>query len=66
MTDIPNVDESNINKYRMKTLKQALKLETKGMKRRGRSVYSIVKQEFGLKGNKQSVYEQFCKICEES
>lgn len=43
---------------RLCTLKGALRLELLGMKRRGRSVYSIVKQEFGFKGNKQKVYEQ--------
>ena len=33
-----------------------------GMKRRGQSAYSIIKQEFGLKGNKQSVLEQIEKL----
>lgn len=42
--------------------KHALKLELKGIKRRGRSVYAIVKEEHGLKGNKQSVYDQYCQI----
>jgi hypothetical protein len=44
--------------FRMKTLRGALKLETLGMKRNGRSVYSIVKEEFGFKGSKQKVLEQ--------
>ena len=38
--------------FRMKALRGALKLEILGMKRRGRSVYSIVKEEFGFKGGK--------------
>jgi hypothetical protein len=29
-----------------------------GMKRSGSSAYSIVKEEFGLKGNKKSVLQQ--------
>ena len=29
-----------------------------GMRRRGQSVYSLVKQEFGYKGNKASVLKQ--------
>ena len=37
----------------------ALKLETLGMNRRGQSVYSIVKKEFNLKGNKKKVYDDF-------
>jgi len=49
---------SEIAMFRMKTLRSALKLEILGMSRRGRSVYSIVKEEFRLKGNKQKVLEQ--------
>ena len=47
-----------IEAFRMRTLRGALKLEVLGMKRRGPSVYSIVKKEFGFKGNKQKVLEQ--------
>jgi len=54
----------DINMFRMLSLKGALGLEVKGMKRRGRSAYSIVKEEFGLKGNKQRVLEQFTAIVE--
>tara|TARA_R100000781_G_scaffold107107_1_gene71251 strand:- start:376 stop:597 length:222 start_codon:yes stop_codon:yes gene_type:complete len=54
----------DINMFRMLSLKGALSLEVKGMKRRGRSAYSIVKEEFGLKGNKQRVLEQFTAIVE--
>ena len=48
----------SINKVRLLTLKSALKLEILGMNRRGRSVYSIVKQEFGFKGSKAKVLQQ--------
>jgi hypothetical protein len=44
--------------FRMKALRGALKLEILGMKRRGRSVYSIVKEEFGFKGGKAKVLKQ--------
>ena len=44
--------------YRLLTLRSALELEILGMKRRGRSVYAIIKEEFGFKGNKQKVYDQ--------
>ena len=54
----------DINMFRLLALKGALSLEVKGMSRRGRSVYSIVKEEFGLKGNKQRVLEQFTAIVE--
>jgi hypothetical protein len=29
------------------------------MKRSSRSVYSLIKEEFGLKGNRQKVYDTF-------
>ena len=51
-----------INDYRAKVLLSALKLECLGMKRSGPSVYSIVKREYSLKGNKQSVYNQLESI----
>ena len=51
-----------IEAFRMKALRSALKLEVLGMKKRGRSAYSIVKAEFGLKGSKKSVLEQFEKL----
>ena len=44
--------------FRLRSLRGALKLEIAGMKRRGRSVYSIIKEEFGFKGNKQRVLKQ--------
>jgi len=49
----------NVEFYRLITLRSALDLEIRGLKRRGRSVYSIIKEEFGFKGNKQKVYDQF-------
>jgi len=47
-----------IDAFRLRTLRGALKLEILGMRRGGRSVYSIVKEEFGFKGSKQKVLEQ--------
>ena len=43
---------------RLIALKHMLHLEMKGMKRRGRSAYSIVKEELGFRGNRQRVYDQ--------
>ncbi len=54
-----------ITLYRMKTLRSALKLEILGMKRKGRSVYSIIKEEFGLTGSKQVVLEKFVEVIAE-
>ena len=57
--------KENIAKVRLISLRGALRLELRGMKRRGRSAYAIIKEEFNLKGNKQKVYDQFDKIVEE-
>ena len=51
-------------RVRIAVLVGALKLEVLGMKRRGRSVYAIVKDEFGLRGNKKRVLEQLQDIKE--
>jgi hypothetical protein len=53
---------SAIVDYRAKVLLSALKLECLGMKRNGPSVYSLIKKEFNLKRNKQSVYNQLKSI----
>ena len=51
-------------RVRIAVLVGALKLEVAGMKRRGRSAYAIVKDEFGLRGNKRRVLEQLTDIKE--
>jgi hypothetical protein len=51
-----------IQQFRARALLRGLKLETLGMARRGQSCYSIIKTEYGLKGSKQKVYDQFKKI----
>ena len=59
--------EDNIKKFRLIALRYALDLEIKtGMKvSRGRTAYSIIKNEFNLKGNKQNILNQFTKLVEE-
>lgn len=44
----------------------ALRLEVLGMKRRGQSAYSIIKQEYGLKGSRQAVLDQLTAMIEEA
>jgi hypothetical protein len=51
-----------IDAFRLISLRGALRLEIMGMKKRGRSAYSIVKEEFKLKGNKQKVFDQLTDI----
>ena len=47
-----------IELYRLLTLKGALKLELKGIKHRGRTAYSILKEELYLKGSREKVLQQ--------
>lgn len=57
--------KEQINLFRMKTLLIGLRLEANtGMKltNRAPSAYSIIKKEYGLKGSKASVYNQFVQI----
>ena len=54
----------DIDLYSIVAKRSALVLEMRGMKRRGRSAYSLIKEEFGLKGNKQKVFEQLTEIIE--
>jgi hypothetical protein len=54
----------NIRHAQRLAQKWALKMELKGMKRKGSSMYSMIKAYYGLKGNKQKVYDQFCEIVE--
>jgi len=53
--------------YSQRVLLKGLKLELIGMRMsRGRTCYSMIKQEYGLKGNKQSVYDQFKLISDKA
>ena len=49
---------SEIDNARRLTLRQMLRLEIKGIKRSGRSAYSILKSDYGYKGTRESVLAQ--------
>jgi hypothetical protein len=55
---------NQIQGARLLTLRQALKLEIKGMKRTGRSAYAILKDE-GFTGTRQQVLDQLDQIREQ-
>lgn len=57
-TDVAVLTGDDISRYQFIARKGALKLEVAGMKKRGRSAYSIVKEVYKLKGSKKSVLEQ--------
>jgi hypothetical protein len=50
-------DPTAIEAARLLALRQMLRLELLGMRHRGRSAYSIIKSEFGLRGSRQSVFD---------
>ena len=53
--------------YRLLMLASALKLETKGIYPiKGCSAYAQIKKEFGLRGNKQKVLDQFNSLLVEA
>ena len=52
-----------IERYRLATLRAALKLEIAGMKRRGPSAYAILKKE-GFTGTRADILEQINKQLE--
>ena len=59
------IDNPNhIELYRMMVQRQALKLQMKGIKTRGRSAYSLIKEQYGLKGNIAKVYAEFTTMIE--
>ena len=55
------VGETAVDLYRMQTLARGLRMELRGMRltRKAPTCYSIIKREYGLKGNKQKVLDQF-------
>jgi uncharacterized protein (DUF2141 family) len=56
-------EPSQIAIYRLMVLRSGLKLEIKGMKvKGGKSCYSVIRSEFGLKGDRASVLEQLDAI----
>lgn len=51
--------------FHMLQIKHAMRLEQLGMKHSsGKSAHALAKRILGIKGNKQKVYEEFCKYVE--
>ena len=53
---------SQIEAFRLIALLGAFRLEMIGLKRRGRSAYSLIKEEFNFKGNRVKVLRQFTEL----
>lgn len=56
-------DPKYIEYFRKKALLSAMQLEAMGMKRSGPSALSIVKKEYGFKGNRAFVIKAFKEYC---
>ena len=52
--------------FRMLSQKAALELEIKGLRKKGRTMYSMIKQEYNLRGSRESVLEQFGNFIKEN
>ena len=63
MTILDTPDQ--IARYRLATLRAALKLEIAGLKRRGPSAYAILKTE-GFTGTRAEILEQINKQLEQT
>lgn len=49
--------------FRILSLRGAMSLELRGLRHSGgRSVIAAVKREFGLRGNREAVYREFCEM----
>ena len=59
-------DPNMIELYSNKVLLSRLKLEIKGMTPTGQSAYSRIKKQFGLKGDKQKVYQKLKEILDQT
>lgn len=61
------VGKEGVNVFRMIVLANGLKAEVRGMRMsRGRTCYAVIKQEFGLRGNKARVLAQFLPLVEQA
>ena len=59
------ITKSSIPMYRLILLKSQLESEIKGLRWR-QSAYAMIKKEFGLKGSRQKVLDQFLPIFEKA
>jgi hypothetical protein len=57
-----------VDVYRMITLASGLRMEIRGMRltRKAPTCYSVIKSEWGLKGNRQKVLSQFLPLVEKA
>src|ERR1041384_2774836 len=56
--------KEQLEMWDMLRLRVALKLELLGMKHSRGSAYAYIKKHYGLKGNKQKVYDDLCSLIE--
>lgn len=59
-TDLKTMTDPEL--FRVITLKSLLRLETKGIRKPGISAYKQLKDDFGLRGNKERVLDQITDL----
>lgn len=62
MGDIIITTPEGIEAFRLLSIKGRLSLELKGLKARGGSTFTYVKRQFGFKGSRQKVYDQYVQM----
>jgi len=61
------IEKEQMQGARLLTMRSGLKLEMVGLKMsRGINCFKMIKEETGLKGNKQKVYEDFSNLLREA
>jgi len=66
-TGAMSITGDGISLYRLLALRSALSMEMKGLRMSRRfSAYATIKREFGLKGSREKVYQQFSQLVDEA
>ena len=53
-----------VKMFVLRSMRTRLALEIQGIKGRGKTMYSTIKKNFGFKGSRESVYQQFSEYIE--
>ena len=57
--------DQHTSMFQLLSIKGRFELEINGLKGRGQTMYSLVKERYGFKGTRQSVYNQFCEYVQQ-
>lgn len=61
------ITDNYVQIFQLMTIKSAMDLERLGMRHSsGKSAHSLAKNILGIKGNRQKIYNEFCKYLAEA